>query len=663
MDLKSIKVTPKKREILQLMHIDSVEDLLVHYPFRYEDQNVKPFADWLLEEKVFFSCTIINQAKVQYFGGKRSVTRFKAMYDEEELSLTLFNRPWISAFRIGHTITVSGKYQGNGKVLVMSYNTQPIEEQLGIIPVYNTKDGLSQKDLRKYLANALDSCMIEEFIPDTLKETYKLVSRKQALHDIHFPKNYESVKQAIRYLKYEEFLKFQLTIQYYKMVNVEKSKVAKVFAIDKVEQLIQGLPYMLTDDQRQAISETLADLQSTHIMYRLVQGDVGSGKTIVATIAMYANTLTGMQSALLAPTEILAKQHYANVERVLKPYGVRVGLLYSALPAKEKHEIIDAIAAGDMDVIIGTHALFQEAIQYKNLGLVIADEQHRFGVEQRRKLIEKGNDVDFLLMSATPIPRTLATSLYGDMDVSSIEQMPAGRKPSITKLIKESSIRSIMGELKDLLDAGNQCYIVCPAIEKNNDLKLRNVEEIYHNLLPVLGKMYHLDYLHGKMSSEQKDEIMQQFKRKEIDILIATSVIEVGVDVPDANIMIIYDAERFGLSQIHQLRGRIGRAGGQGYCYLLSNSKDPDSIRRMEILCESNDGFEIAKQDLMIRGPGDLLGSRQSGIPGFILGDVIMDENILEVAKKDALVLLQHLDNYPNIARYVKEKEYTSTMD
>ncbi|OCN04856.1 ATP-dependent DNA helicase RecG [Erysipelotrichaceae bacterium MTC7] len=663
MDLKAIKVTPKKKEILHQMGIESVEELLVHYPFRYEDQNVKPFADWKLEEKVFFSCTIINQAKVQYFGGRRSVTRFKVLYDEEELSLSLFNRPWISAFRVGNVITVSGKYEGNGKVLVMSYNSQPIEEQLGIIPVYNTKDGLSQKDLRKYLSHALEACSLTEFVPDGLKQMYQLVARSKALHDIHFPSSYDAVKQAVRYLKYEEFLKFQLTIQYYKSKHMEKSKEAKQFEQTEIDALITSLPYNLTDDQNQAITDVLDDMKSNHIMYRLVQGDVGSGKTIVATIAMYANTLAGKQAALLAPTEILAKQHYANIQKVLAPLGIRIGLLYSALSSKEKNERIHEMASGQLDCLVGTHALFQEAVNYKNLGLVIADEQHRFGVQQRRKLIEKGNDVDFLLMSATPIPRTLATSLYGDMDVSSIEQMPAGRKPSITTLIKESSIRSIMGELKALLDAKNQCYIVCPAIEKNNDFKLRNVEEIYHNLLPVLGKTYRLDYLHGKMSSEQKDDIMQQFKNKEIDILISTSVIEVGVDVPDANVMIIYDAERFGLSQIHQLRGRIGRAGGQGYCYLLSNSKDPDSLRRLEILCESNDGFEIAKQDLMIRGPGDLLGSRQSGIPGFILGDVIMDENILEVAKKDALTLLENLDKYPIIAAYVEEKEYTSTMD
>lgn len=663
MDLKEIKVTPKKKEILNSMGIDSVEDLLTHYPFRYEENVVKPFDEWEKEEKVFFEGLIISSPRLSRFGYKKSVTRFKVLYDEEEIDLTLFNRPWIQNFKVNSKITISGKYEGNYKVTVMQYNSQPIEEQLGIVPVYNVKDGINQRDLRKYMKNALEAFQIGNFIPADLQQKYKLIDKHKALYYIHFPVKREMLKQSMRCLKYEEFLKFQLKMQYYKHQNEEITKQAKEFDEAKIYKAIDNLPFKLTDDQMNAIKDILEDLKSNHIMYRLVQGDVGSGKTLVAVMAMYASALSGQQSAFLAPTEILAKQHMANVSKVLEPYGVRVELLFSSLATKEKKRVNEELRNGEIDVIVGTHALFQNEVEYHNLGLVIADEQHRFGVEQRRKLLEKGENVDFLLMSATPIPRTLATSLYGDMDVSSIEELPKGRKPIITTLVKESSMRTILQDVLSYIDEGNQCYIVCPAIERNDEYVMRNVEELYENMRSTLPEKYRMHYLHGKMSTEEKDEIMQSFVNKEFDILIATSVIEVGVDVKDANIMVIYDAERFGLSQIHQLRGRVGRGDKQGYCYLLTKSKDPDSLKRLQILCDSNDGFEISKQDLMIRGPGDMLGKRQSGIPGFILGDIIMDDNILEVAKQDATDLLGNLDHYPQIKQYILKKELTSFID
>lgn len=663
MDLKEIKVTPKKKEILNSMGIDSVEDLLTHYPFRYEENVVKPFDEWEKEGKVFFEGLIISSPRLSRFGYKKSVTRFKVLYDEEEIDLTLFNRPWIQNFKVNSKITISGKYEGNYKVTVMQYNSQPIEEQLGIVPVYNVKDGINQRDLRKYMKNALEAFQIGNFIPADLQQKYKLIDKHKALYYIHFPVKREMLKQSMRCLKYEEFLKFQLKMQYYKHQNEEITKQAKEFDEEKIYKAIDDLPFKLTDDQMNAIKDILDDLKSNHIMYRLVQGDVGSGKTLVAVMAMYASALAGQQSAFLAPTEILAKQHMANVSKVLEPYGVRVELLFSSLATKEKKRVNEELRNGEIDVIVGTHALFQNEVEYHNLGLVIADEQHRFGVEQRRKLLEKGENVDFLLMSATPIPRTLATSLYGDMDVSSIEELPKGRKPIITTLVKESSMRTILQDVLSYIDEGNQCYIVCPAIERNDEYVMRNVEELYENMCSTLPEKYRMHYLHGKMSTEEKDEIMQSFVNKEFDILIATSVIEVGVDVKDANIMVIYDAERFGLSQIHQLRGRVGRGDKQGYCYLLTKSKDPDSLKRLQILCDSNDGFEISKQDLMIRGPGDMLGKRQSGIPGFILGDIIMDDNILEVAKQDATDLLGNLDHYPQIKQYILKKELTSFID
>ena len=663
MDLKEIKVTPKKKEILNSMGIDSVEALLTHYPFRYEENIVKPFNKWEKEEKVFFEAIIISAPRLSRFGYKKSITRFKVLYEEEEIDLTLFNRPWIQNFKMNTKITISGKYDGNYKVTVMQYNSQPIEEQLGIVPVYNVKEGLHQKDLRNYMKNALNLLTISNFIPTKFQQQYQLIDKHKALYYIHFPIKREMLKQSIRCLKYEEFLKFQLKVQYYKHQNEEIMKQAKAFDEEKIYSAIHNLPFVLTVDQMNAIQDILKDMKSHHIMYRLVQGDVGSGKTLVAVMAMYACTLAGQQAAFLAPTEILAKQHMANVSKVLKSYGICVELLFASLPTKEKKRVNEQLYNGEIDIIIGTHALFQNEVNYHNLGLVIADEQHRFGVEQRRKLLEKGENVDFLLMSATPIPRTLATSLYGDMDVSSIEELPQGRKPIITKLVNESSMRTILQDVLSYIDEGNQCYIVCPAIERNDEYIMRNVEELYKNMNSILPQKYKMNYLHGKMSTEEKDTIMQSFINKEFDILIATSVIEVGVDVKDANIMVIYDAERFGLSQIHQLRGRVGRSDKQGYCYLLTKSKDPDSLKRLQILCDSNDGFEISKQDLMIRGPGDLLGKRQSGIPGFILGDIIMDNNILDVAKQDAMALLNELEQYPQIKQYILKKELISFID
>ena len=338
-------------------------------------------------------------------------------------------------------------------------------------------------------------------------------------------------------------------------------------------------------------------------------------------------------------------------------YDIVVEVLYSSLKPAKKKEILQRLKNHEIDILIGTHALFQDDVEYHDLGLVIADEQHRFGVSQRKKMLEKGEKVDFLLMSATPIPRTLAISLYGDMDVSTIGMLPKGRASVTTKLITSRSMGPILEEVLEKADDGNQCYVVCPAIEKNEEMDIRNVIDIYEGMKASLGKRYHIGILHGKMSTQEKDDVMNRFLQKEIDFLVSTTVIEVGVDVKDANIMVIYDAHRFGLSQIHQLRGRVGRGNRPGYCYLLSNTKDPDSLKRLKICEQTRDGFEIARADLQIRGPGDILGTRQSGVPGFILGDIVQDANILEVARNDAIEILNHLDEkeYEEIAKYVQE--------
>lgn len=663
MNLEAIKIPKKKIEILNSMKIYNVETLLNHYPFRYEDNRIRPFIEWQKEERVCFEGVIISSARVYRYGYKKSSTKFKVLYDDEEIDITLFNRPWTTAFKLGKTISIFGKYDGNYKVTCMNYHMNGIQEDLGFLPVYNVKDGITQKDMRKYMKNALQNMKCDNFIPDSYMQKYHLLPRQSALSQIHFPLHKEELKNSLRTLKYEEFLKFQLQMQKMKQLTKVKKGIEKHFDEEKITKFIKALPFSLTAGQHKAVMEILQDLKSDISMYRLLQGDVGCGKTLVAAICMYACVLSNRQACMMAPTEILAKQHYKNLIKTFKNEDIKIEVLYSALPKKKRNEILERLKNGDIDMLVGTHALFQEDVEYANLGVVIADEQHRFGVEQRRKLINKGDKVDFLLMSATPIPRTLAVSLYGDMDVSTIEDMPVGRKTTITTFINEDSMRQILYDVLEKVDDGEQCYIVCPAIEKNEEYEIRNVEELYMNMNRVLGKKYSLGFLHGKLSSEEKEQVMEDFLNKKYQFLIATTVIEVGVDVKDANIMIIYDAHRFGMSQIHQLRGRVGRGERQGYCYLLSSTKEKDAIERLTICANTSNGFEIASKDLMLRGCGDLLGIRQSGMSSFLLGDIVLDYNILETARKDAITILANIEHYDTIRSFVETIDYTEYLD
>lgn len=640
------------------MGIENAMDLLTYYPFRYESVETKPRKEWQKEDRIALEGVILNRARVIRLKGKQSVTKFKLLYEEEELDIAIFNRPWISAFTVGKTITLIAKYEGGSRMTALQYNFQPLQEQLGIFPVYNVKEGISQKDIRKYIDKAwlAQQESIKEFLPMEYLQKYRLISRSQALYFIHHPKNMEAVKQSLRHLKYEEFLKFQITMQ---ALKVQEKEVVhgheKRFDNEEVMDLQKTLAFSLTEDQIKTIEEILADLKSDHIMYRMVQGDVGCGKTLVAAFGMYACVLAHKQAAFLAPTEILAKQHGNNLKKIFHDYEIQVEVLYASLKTQEKKDILERLARNEIDILVGTHALFQEGVEFHDLGMVVADEQHRFGVAQRKKMLEKGDKVDFLLMSATPIPRTLAISLYGDMDVSTIQTLPSGRQKITTKLVHARSMSSILDFVLEKIDEGNQCYVVCPAIEKNEDYEMRNVTDIYQGMQASLGRRYQIGLLHGKMSAQEKDAVMKAFVEGDLQILVSTTVIEVGVDVANANIMVIYDAHRFGLSQIHQLRGRVGRGSQPGYCFLLSDSKDPDSLQRLKVCEKTNDGFVIARYDLALRGPGDILGTRQSGVPGFILGDVIQDANILEVAREDAQALLKHIHDpgYEQIKNYI----------
>ncbi|MCD7840250.1 MAG: ATP-dependent DNA helicase RecG, partial [Erysipelotrichaceae bacterium] len=480
------------------------------------------------------------------------------------------------------------------------------------------------------------------------------IHKNIAIYNIHFPENENDIKQSLKYLKYEEFLQFQLTMQLAKMNRLSYDGTAKNIDINKLQVFIMQLPFQLTHDQSIAVKEIVNDLRKPQMMYRFLQGDVGSGKTVVGAIALYANYLAGYQGALMAPTEILASQHYQTLSKFFKNTKVKVALLTGSLTTKEKNNIYEELLNGQINVIIGTHALFQKKVNYHRLGFVITDEQHRFGVEQRKALKNKGQQVDFLIMSATPIPRTLAIALYGDMDVSTIKSKPAGRQKVETKFIESSSMKPILKHLKSYLASGGQCYVICPLVDESDKLEVRNATQISEAMRSYFKNQYQVGLLHGQLKDDEKDDIMQQFVDNKIQILVSTTVVEVGVDVKNANMMIIYNAERFGMSQLHQLRGRIGRGDQKAYCYLMSDQASDEAKERLHYLENNQDGFDISMYDLKVRGPGEVLGERQSGLPSFLVGDVFKDYNILEIAKDDAACM---------ISAYQNQKMYAYTIE
>lgn len=662
MDLKCI-TTPKKIEALKMLGITSVEEVLTHYPFRYEKHEIKGIEQWQPKDKIFTKGIICSAAKVARFQKNKSVTRFNMMIEGEEFICSIFNRPWKSAFVMGKEMTIQGIYQGANKITLTSANSAPIENQLGIFPIYSTNHALSQNDWHKLIEKALKMMLdkTEDIIPEKYRVQYKLLKRCEALYFIHRPKNEFSLKQALRTLKYEEFLIFQCCMQINRNENFQHEGIGKNFSNEDVYEVMRNLSFELTKDQKKCLDEILNDLHASRCMMRLLQGDVGSGKTLVAALSAYACVLAHKQCALMAPTEILAKQHFSTLKKLFEGFDVRVELYCSSLKRNERLQILYELKENRIDILVGTHALFQEDVEYYDLGLVITDEQHRFGVEQRRKLLNKGNKVDMLLMSATPIPRTLATSLYGDLDVSTIEEYPLGRKEIETHYIQSSTMKPILKEVLSKIQEGEQCYVVCPSIEENEEMPMKSVLSVYEGMKRTLKDM-RIALLHGQMKAEEKDAMMEQFLAHELDILVCTTVIEVGVDVKDANLMVIYDAHRFGLSQIHQLRGRVGRGERKGICYLLSDSTTEESVKRMKKLESCQDGFELSRFDLSLRGPGDILGKRQSGLPGFILGDLIADNNILERAREDAKDILKHICNYPQLQlvceKYTFENKY-----
>ena len=631
-------IGPKSAEKYKKLGIETVEDLLLYFPFRYEDFKTKNVLDLEDGEKAVVSGLVATPANVQYYGYKRNRLRFTIKQGELVLAVSFFNQPYLAdKIELGQTVAVFGKWdKAKGALTGMKLLAQ-VEDDLQ--PVYRLSQGVSQSALVKVIKTAFEAGLdqlLEENLPQILMDKYHLLSRRQAVRAMHFPKDLEEYKQALRRVKFEELLFFQLQLQ---VLKEENRSVGQGIVLDwdekKLKALQASLPFALTEAQEKSLSEILADMRSPYHMNRLLQGDVGSGKTVVAGLAMYAAVTAGKQAALMVPTEILAEQHLQSLTSLFS--NLRILLLTGSLKAAERRERLDLIKSGQVDLVVGTHALIQEGVHFHDLGLIIIDEQHRFGVAQRRILREKGQNPDVLMMTATPIPRTLAITAFGDMDVSIIDQMPAGRKEIITRWVKHQQLNLVLDWLVKEIQKGSQAYVISPLIEESEALDLKNAIALEEELIAYFGDRVRIALLHGKMKGEEKEAIMQAFKQGEIDLLVSTTVIEVGVNVPNATVMIIMDADRFGLSQLHQLRGRVGRGDKQSYAVLVANPKTESGKRRMKIMTETTNGFVLAEEDLKLRGSGEIFGTRQSGIPEFQVANLIEDYPILEEARKVAV--------------------------
>lgn len=639
----SLHLTPLQRQFLEKRNIKDLETLLHTYPFRYS--KVEPPENWETGEEVLFSGIIERSENVHRITAKKGVIRFFVSAWNRSIDVSVFFQGYIPHFDPDHTITVCGTCTKENTVRATWTSAQPLEEGTVLYPHYSlpvkTRRDTMIRIMKKALAHA---DRITDRVPARLRERYRLPSASRALEMVHAPKNEEELLAGVRAMKYEEFLSFH-TVRL--ALSGREQKQPAIFDRSLIDEKIQTLPYELTTDQRKALEEILDDLGTDRVMYRLLQGDVGCGKTVVCAMAMYACSLSGRQAALLAPTELLARQHVQTLEQ----FGLEAGLLCSAMKAKEKRDVLARLKDGRLSMVVGTHSIFQSDVEFDRLGLVIADEQHRFGVLQRRALIGKGDQADVLLLSATPIPRTAAHFLYGDIDLSAIHTRPPGRQPVITKAFLSTSMKPVLGRILEGIDKEKrQVYVVCPAIEDNEEADMQSARSIYEGMVSVLGSRYTIGLLHGKMNPAEKEAVMEEFSSGRLQILVSTTVIEVGIDVPNATMMVIYDANRFGISTLHQLRGRVARGKLQGECYLLSSSKSREARLRLSSMEKIQDGFELANLDLQMRGPGDLLGTRQSGLPAFILGDAGKDLKMMDICAADAKEILEHPEDEQNRA-------------
>lgn len=647
-DVKVLKgVGPKLLEKLNRCGIFTVMDLLLYFPRDYEflRSNI-PFNEIHEEDKQVLSCICIGIDRDIRTKTGKTLSTIKFNYLGYEVLGKWFNQPFIkNTFKIGQSYDLMGRYKktANRLEVVNPIVGVKMAKENEIIPKYSLKGDLTDKILIKLIGNCLEQIKVNDNLPQYLIDKYKMIDLDFAIKNIHFPTGREQLAKAIERLKFQELFTYSMKLLMLKR-SLKNHQGISFALVPELAELKKALPYELTDAQTRVVREILRDQKGQWPMNRLVQGDVGSGKTVVALIAMFNVVKNGYQATLMVPTEILANQHYLEAKKLLEPFGVHIELLTGSTSLKEKRRIKELIKTDMPGIFIGTHALIQEDVEFRNLGIVITDEQHRFGVEQRSKLINKGRRPDVMVMTATPIPRTLALYVYSDLDISAIDQLPPGRKPIDTRFFNEHERLSAYDLALAEIQKGRQVYIVCPLIEEDEDMKLNSVEKIYNELSDGVFRGIPLEILHGKMKPREKDEIIGRFKENITKAIISTTVIEVGVNVPNASIMIIENAERFGLAQLHQLRGRVGRGGYESYCILIAKAKTENTKKRMEIMTSSTDGFYISEEDLKLRGSGEVFGRRQSGDEQFILADIYEDMNMLRCAKGEAKLLLDSYD-------------------
>lgn len=636
--ISSLNGVGKKRSALySKLGLTDVNSLLHHFPSRYINcSNPLKISQTIIGEKCCIKATILKSEKPYVKSRKMIIyTAHGADSDKNGVAIVFFNNVYaFKSLKVGHTYLLFGKIEGNilSKKIINPMIIDPNESSL--IPIYTLTSGLTSKMISTNVKQALDlvDCK-QHIISKNLTDKYDLIDFYDALKNIHFPQSEQCLNKAKQRLIFEELLYWQIGIQ---LIKQEKTiKTTKKLTYLNIDSFLTNLNFQLTNSQKNVIDDCISDCLKNFPMNRLIQGDVGCGKTVVAAALAFLFAKSKMQVAIMAPTDILARQHFKFFVKTLTPLGINVNVLVGSLSSKEKSKVQSELKQGMIDVIVGTHSLFQEKTNFKNLGLIITDEQHRFGVEQRKKLAEKGNAPHKLVMSATPIPRTLALIIYGDLDISNIYELPAGRIPIKTVHIPSSKRSRAFSYIRNELQNKHQAYIVCPAIE-DSERNVASVVKYTQKLQQDIFKEYNIEMLHGKMTGAEKDILMQKFLNGEIDILVSTTVIEVGVDVPNATTIMIENAEFFGLSQLHQLRGRVGRGNVESLCILVSNATKLESQKRLKIMCDTNNGFEIAEEDLKIRGPGDFFGNKQHGLPNFKIANIIEDTKILNICKKEA---------------------------
>lgn len=666
-ELETIEgVGPKTKELLNKIKIYIVEDLLNYYPYRYDIIKRSDLSNLSDGDKIIIDGIVEGQPTTIYINKSLKKMIFRISTKTMILNVTLYNRAHLySDLKSGKEVTIIGKYNKlKNTVIVSDIRFGLLPPSAKIEPIYYTTEGLTVKQISKFETIALENDYdVIDLVPRYIEEKYNLMNKKSAIKNIHVPEDILLLKKARQRIKYEELFMYILKINYLKnKINNDTLAIERNIDKDKLDKFIKSLPFELTLDQDKAVNDIINDLSIKKRMNRLLQGDVGSGKTVIAFIAIYANYLSKYQSALMAPTEILAVQHYEEAKKIFSKYKLNIALLTSSTSNKDKKTIYEELENGKIDLIIGTQALIQENVKYKKLGLVITDEQHRFGVNQRDTFKGKGISPDVLSMSATPIPRTYALTIYGDTDVSSIKSKPKGRKEIITVFKKEKDITDVLEMMKKELELNHQIYVVAPMIDTESDSEKESVYDLEEKMNKAFGKISKIGIIHGKLDPKDKDKVMKDFEKNKINILISTTVIEVGVNVPNASMIVIFNANMFGLSTLHQLRGRVGRGDTQSYCVLVAK----ESEERLRFLENTSDGFEISEYDFQTRGEGDLFGTRQSGELGLKMANIKRDFKMLLKAKEDAdefINMLLTFETNPEFGPILEELKKVDTLD